>query len=204
MGRVILFFSIFFHMLIYSTTSYAVVITNLDDGVFSATSVGGSRIISDQVKIIVSFGDILDEDFASLFEDFSLTAADIGKTFTATESSDADFSKAAGFLTNGINNEVGVERSFNGAGGGGGITESYALFGGSGIDFAGMSIKSIDMHIDNLLITSPGSDPNGDGIWTDVEYGVTVTVNAVPLPSSLFIFTSGLLGLIGFARKKAA
>jgi PEP-CTERM motif len=60
----------------------------------------------------------------------------------------------------------------------------------NGIDLQGFQIGSIGLHVDSLTISSPGSNPNGDGIWTDVFFEGTVTVYAVPEPSSL-----GLLGI---------
>jgi len=202
MVRTILLFSLFCYSLVYSSTSFAS-LTNLADGVFYHERIGGGfSEVTDQGRIYLNFG-IIDgpEPPSLLFEDYIFTIDDVGKTFTATESTDADFSKVSDFLTNGDNDEIEVGFSHNG-GGSSVYSESFALFGNSRIDFAGATIKSIDLRIDYLNFTSPGRDPNRDGIWTDYDYAVTVSVNAIPLPSSLIIFTSGLLALIGIVRNK--
>ena len=37
------------------------------------------------------------------------------------------------------------------------------------IDFAGYLVDAFEVRLDEVLIESPGSDPNGDGNWTEVS-----------------------------------
>ena len=39
--------------------------------------------------------------------------------------------------------------------------------GPSGTDLQGYEISRVGVRIDDIVLQSPGSDPNGDGIWTD-------------------------------------
>jgi hypothetical protein len=39
--------------------------------------------------------------------------------------------------------------------------------GPSGVDLAGYRIDRIGFRVDSFSLASPGTDPNGDGIWTD-------------------------------------
>jgi len=51
-------------------------------------------------------------------------------------------------------------------------------------------------------------NPYGDGDFgspgTEGTYAFTVAPSAVPLPSAVWLFGSGLLGLIGLARRQSA
>jgi hypothetical protein len=50
----------------------------------------------------------------------------------------------------------------------------------------------------------PGYDPAcGCDTWTSYAYDNVRTVSAVPLPAGLWLFGSGLLGLVGCARRRA-
>jgi hypothetical protein len=42
-----------------------------------------------------------------------------------------------------------------------------AQVGPSGVDLAGYAIHRIGFRVDSISIESPGTDPNGDGNWTD-------------------------------------
>jgi hypothetical protein len=42
-----------------------------------------------------------------------------------------------------------------------------AQVGPSGVDLAGYAIHRIGFRVDSISIESPGTNPNGDGIWTD-------------------------------------
>lgn len=78
--------------------------------------------------------------------------------------------------------------------------------GANGVDFAGFVITSIDLVIDTLSFDTPGSDPNGDSLWTDVTFGATFVVNgnpaAVPEPTTSFMLGIGLLCTIVYRSVK--
>jgi hypothetical protein len=54
-------------------------------------------------------------------------------------------------------------------GSGEGSLESSFFMGrpSGGVDFAGYAITSVEFHVDSILFDTPGSDPYGDGVWTD-------------------------------------
>ena len=57
----------------------------------------------------------------------------------------------------------------------------------------------ITIDIDTLTYSTIGGDIGGD-----VRGMAFVTPSAVPIPSALWLFGSGLLGLVGIARRKKA
>jgi hypothetical protein len=142
-----------------------------------------------------------------LFEDVPVTLADVGHTFAATEQTDPHFATIAAGLTDGTSEGVisGQQVRFysyfypDGGGGSHGGPESIFLDDPDLIDFHGFQITEIDLTIDAFTLTSPGWDPNGDGIWTDYNATVTVSVIGVPIPepNSLLLFGLSLASALG-------
>ena len=60
-----------------------------------------------------------------------------------------------------------------------------------------------DSYILNYTATIPENDPNGYGGY---QYGLHLigNISTVPVPAAVWLFGSGLLGLVGFARRKKA
>jgi hypothetical protein len=89
-----------------------------------------------------------------------------------TDGSDPYFDNIVSEITNGVSGLIevedrastGIERSIYGA-------SEPQFFGDqvgpTGVDLAGYTIDRIGFRVDAITIDSPGSDPNGDGIWTD-------------------------------------
>lgn len=79
---------------------------------------------------------------------------------------------------------------------------SFTLFT---LDFTASLSPSTSM-LDIGFVAGAGNWAEFDGTAianTDVVYnGATVTVNAVPVPAAVWLFGSGLLGLVGVARRK--
>ena len=88
------------------------------------------------------------------------------------------FADFVAYVTNG--EADGIWHALQMAGGGGGGTgRSEAEFfgsaaGPSGFDLYGYAIHRIGLRIDAITIESPGSDPNGDGNWTDYSFRGTL------------------------------
>ena len=115
-------------------------------------------------------------------------------------------SDVTAILTNGVDDVFAHNlNSFLAGGTSAGRPESL-FFAGSpsaqnGIDFAGSSIEKIELHVLNRM-ASPGSNPNGDGNWTDYNFDVrldVVGVSAVPEPSSIVMMLVGLV-VVSLAR----
>jgi hypothetical protein len=91
-----------------------------------------------------------------------------------TDGSNAYFDNIVSEITNGVSGSIEAEvRASNGAFGSIVAASEPQLFddqvGPSGVDLAGYRIDRIGFRVDEITIDSPGSDPNGDGIWTDVS-----------------------------------
>ncbi|MBC8096064.1 MAG: PEP-CTERM sorting domain-containing protein [Akkermansiaceae bacterium] len=138
---------------------------------------------------------------ATLFDQFTLTPSDVGKTFSLTAQSDPEFGAFVQRLTNGRNDMIAFADSFGGLSGQNeSLFFSQRIAGSNGIDLRGFQIGSIALRVDSLTIASPGSNPNGDGNWTDVFFEGTITVHAVPEPSSGALI--GVAGLLLLNQKR--
>lgn len=170
----------------------------------------GGPTIANQVQLTIEFGsDLFGPPLVTVFQ-VIVSPADVGRTFTL--SFGPQFETAAQFLTDGKNEPVGYFTSFVGNDLSGDVgPESVVFFGvgpGEGrADFAGFVITSLELRIDELIINSPGTNPNGDGWWTDVIARTTLTVNgqaaAVPEPATLCLMGLGLAGMYARRRSRA-
>ena len=68
---------------------------------------------------------------------------------------------------------------------------------------------SMELLSDNMIASNfaASTSPYGDGDFgtpgTEGTYAFSVAPSAVPIPNALWLFGSGLLGLIGFTRRKS-
>jgi len=96
-----------------------------------------------------------------------------------TDTSSPNFAVIVNELTNGEPGLISwsLEAPITGVGVGiVAVTERDLLgdqVGPSGVDLAGYTIDRIGLRADSLSFDSPGSDPNGDGIWTDFAVRAT-------------------------------
>jgi len=93
-------------------------------------------------------------------------------TTTWTDGSNPYFDNIVSEIANGVSGPIEAEvRASNGAFGSIFAASEPQLFddqvGPSGVDLAGYRIDRIGFRVDEITIDSPGTDPNGDGIWTD-------------------------------------
>jgi hypothetical protein len=174
---------------------------------------GGSSEIFTNLPIRFTIGPVVFDEpapigggFAPLFEGIVLTPTDVGQTFTVNEATDPDFDNFVTFLTDGKPDSFALEYepgSFIGVSGNG-------VFGGD-LDLIGNTIDSISLQLNTLTISTPGSDPNDDGIWTDYSIDITISVDGQPLEeppnkipeptSTLGLITFGVLGMGLILRK---
>jgi hypothetical protein len=131
-------------------------------------------------------------------------------SFMASFQTGPTFDTLVRLLTNGVNDQLGWNVSGNMGGTSSGVSEA-AYFAGSpsvanGIDFAGSSIDRIDFSVINK-IASPGSDPNHDAIWTDWNFGLSMSIygtSAVPEPANIVLVLTGLAAALSIRRRDNA
>jgi len=174
----------------YATPSNATAVVL---GTHGEGSSGGFAAIATEVDF--GFGYVLGGVYPIELISWTVSPEDVGDTFHIYDETDPDFDFMASMLTNGANDEIafftlGSAHGWN----------DYLLAGGD-IDFYGYTITSISLTVDFLSLTSPGRNPNGDGIWTDFNYDVTYKVWGVPEPSTLFPLALG--GLVLLRKRRA-
>ena len=156
----------------------------------------------------VSFSELVGiRTYCPIFDELTLTRNNVGHLYTFTQANDPDFNSMVAILTDGVAETVGYSLNLVPGGGGQGHWALESRFfsqlpvGGNGIDFRGFKIDSIALRLDLLDISSPGTNPNGDGIWTDCSYSGQISVNYEPVPEPattvLIAILALLLGVFG-------
>ena len=139
---------------------------------------GGAAVVVDSNIISFSIGG---KNVFSL----RVANADQGRTITVNESNNPDFSAAVAFLTDG-NDDSAEFGSFFPGGGGGSISRPESVWFKGGItgtydpDLAGTTVTNVLVHLDVVNIQSPGSDPNGNGNWTDYDHRIRMVIMGIP------------------------
>jgi len=103
----------------------------------------------------------------AVFETTAIRDGDEGTVLVARPDNDPDFTHLAALLSDGIDEQVTT-----GTGVGSSAPRESLFFAGksvTGPDFAGYIVDSIEFRIDSVSITTPGSNPNGNGFWTDYD-----------------------------------
>jgi PEP-CTERM motif len=140
----------------------------------------------------------------TIFGQFTFHTSDVGSTFSIDQSSDPGFLPFLARATNGTLNTLSEISYAGGSLTGKDVPEtsfftSFPYGGNNGIDLGGFQIQRIDLTLNSLNFASPGSNPNGDGIWTDYSWNATVSfigILPVPEPGSAAILSTGLLVLL--------
>jgi hypothetical protein len=155
--------------------------------------------VGDPFTLTVQGTDFLtDVSAGSILVTWDATAMSMTSTLA-----DLDASAAA----NGFPLEFGVNTIVPGQ-----LSATYATFGtviGPTFDFFSMDFVAIPPPSVTTLVIDAGlfgdwQDGNQVTI-TDVTYvGASVDVSAVPVPATVWLFGSGLLGLVGVARRRSA
>lgn len=129
----------------------------------------GGRVVADSLAITLGY---TAGDGSSQLEAIEIGAQDSVVTYTYTRDGSPSFDAFALRLTNSVDDLLEWRFFCNGSPWDGGVgPESIVLIdridGESGADLSGHAITRIEAATDVLSIQVPGSDPNGDGIWTD-------------------------------------
>jgi hypothetical protein len=139
---------------------------------------------------------------ALLFDGLFVHTGDVGHTFSINQSNDPDFATFVTQVTDGVPDLFGhTLHILNVTLGISPMTELQFFDslppGNNGVDLGGFAIDHVSLRFDSLEFVSPGSDPNGDGIWTEGSFSATFSVygQPVPEPNSLAILSLGVVAL---------
>jgi len=103
---------------------------------------------------------------ATVFAWLSVDGSDSGRTFVADATTDPDWPYFSHYLTDGASNQFWLFVVLSsGSGRGGGFI---------GPEFPGLIITRAALHLGQVSIVSPRSNPNGDGNWTDYVFNATL------------------------------
>lgn len=79
--------------------------------------------------------------------------------------------------------------------------QSGAAFDFLNLSFTALAPPGSDVSI-GIGAFGDWQDGNGDPVSPVAYVGATVNINAVPVPAAVWLFSSGLLGMIGIARRR--
>lgn len=146
----------------------------------------------------------------AVYDTYAFTRLDISNVFYLTAAEDPDFTLLAANLVNGQPERIGWVTAYTPIGADYSGTQTYeaGILAGSpyltnGIDFQGMVIDRFSLVVNDLNLDSPGSDPNNQGVWTDLRFSVTLSIegHVIPEPSTALLCVAGLAAVF-FARTK--
>ncbi len=173
---------------------------------FTAHSAGGGRIVSTDLRTPVTWYNASQTPTFRLFN-VPWTTNDVGLTLTATAATDANFNSVVALMTDGVPEPIEFDafQTWDGGGGWNSYDEPFVFYGSDSdprIDLHGYQIDAISLRLDSLTLTSPGSNPNRDGNWTDYSASVTLTATgeAIPEPTTISLVFLGAITLIGCTR----
>ena len=136
----------------------------------------------------------------AVYDSYAFTRLDIGSVFYLTAAEDPDFTQLAANLVNGQPDRIGWVTAYVPIAPDNGGTQNYeaGILAGSpfltnGIDLQGTVIDRFSLVVNDLNLDSPGSDPNGQGNWTDLRFSVTLSIegHVIPEPSTLMMLFGG-------------
>lgn len=187
---------------------------------------GGTWGIHSQVRAVFAITPDAQDEFLAPLIDLYLTPDDVGKTFVADPSTPF-FGTNIGFVTDGKNGRVFFADGTGGSYGGRGWFEKGFFYGAphapsevGPFDLQGATIDRVTLKVLELTITSPGSDPNRNGVWTEhtfkgiltfegqgqlpspVDLGAGEAVGETPEPASLALALCGFVSAAGYVYRR--
>ena len=137
-------------------------------------------------------------NLVTLFDDLTISPADVGTTFEATSSSDASFLAAAARITDGLDKVIFLSFTEDQVGGlqeQQGFNETDFFLNGTpptSPDLAGSIVDRFSLRVDQFTLL-----PSGDPANPQVDLGLTLTIHgtAIPEPAADWLLLWGLLAL---------
>jgi len=139
-----------------------------------------------------------------LAENLQLTTADIGTTWV-TDPATMEVMRTE-MLDSDTRDLFGIMVTLPSLKGGFGVSyfegPSEGQFPGLGLDLALLASQTDEIRVtlQSFSYDSPGSDPNGDGIWTEYTTSYLFEFVSVPAPSSAALLLTG--GVLAGRRKR--
>jgi len=149
------------------------------------SSSGGSSFVADSMTLTYDVRVGSEKEGVIIFS-LLVSESSIGQIHTIDKSNNQDFDAIVDLLSNGVDNFLQLGASLTGWPGGSaiGYPETKSIKGGINgkydPDFIGSKITHILVHLDNVTFNSPGSDLNGNGIWTDYSYEIRIVIMGYP------------------------
>jgi len=167
---------------------------------------GGTLGIVDSLRVTIGY---TNTPLTTIFGQFTFHTNDVGRVFSIDQSNDPGFLPFLARATNGTLDRLTVNFFEGGTGIGMSPleTEFFISFsnGNNGIDLRGFQIQRIDLVLNGLSFVSPGSNPAGDGNWTDSTWNISVLfIGVVPEASAAAILGCGILVMFFRTRSKRA
>lgn len=173
---------------------------------------GGNYGVFDQWSLVVRFGGIemtdpldpgyhwVDNSKSTTLFDLVLVPNDAGNQYVVDTG--PSFESAVNTLTNGQEEMITFDWGFVGRP----RSETWRpeSYFATSVDYQGRTIDRISIFLNTLTISSPGTNPNRDGKWTDVMFDADFQIDSapspVPEPSTILLLASGLVGILGFRK----
>lgn len=194
----------------FCSSAYSVTI-NFDDITGNGTAWSSDRyLLSDEVQFIGESGLFAWDDPSPLYGGENVATSGLTYIYSGTESL-ASSSVTVSFFDNGDLDALGVTDfvQFDVVDY---AVETFAIWSYSAFDVNGTTILSgtgsgsgvsVQLSTTSPLIHGFTFTPSSDTDGLDTLVFNQVTVSSVPLPATVWLFSSGLIGLIGIARRKS-
>lgn len=161
----------------------------------TTTQMAGPADASGQFRLHMGLSSGVD-----LFDNFLITAGDVGSTLVVNAANDDDFAEFVSRITNGLPNFIG----YIFAGGGREAASEAALFGlGSPmVDFAGSTVSSVTLNVRDFFARPSAGMPGFTERHLLGELAVVGSPAATPEPATLLLLGTGAAWIAAHRRRQ--